>query len=346
MIVMLFRPSPQIPERSVHAARMCYDASVFNVAMQREQIATGSVDLTWAFTQSLFMAINTILWSLSYPEIRNEHPIEEVRSHLKVALEGVALASERWPGVTSALHLYKHLVAACLKAYDTRESFVVHSPSNHPSPASAQDVTTPANVPSPSNSTTASFYSMQNVRTGPTISDNESYGSGSRGPSAEPPPQFPPAATSSVPMTTTHQAAFPPHTSQGPSPPSLQERIYNAEPYAPAPVGYSGVFDPATPFNSFPSVVPGLSGWDPNYTAASTTASHLACVDASVDPMFWLGSIGDQYSQYSNQPFPVTAWRGRTLSQQEQLELMDALADNIPDVSAQLMDETAIFYHS
>lgn len=46
--------------------------------MHREQMITGSVDVTWIFTQSLFMAFNTVLWSLSYPEIRREHPIEEV----------------------------------------------------------------------------------------------------------------------------------------------------------------------------------------------------------------------------------------------------------------------------
>jgi hypothetical protein len=102
-------------------------------------------------------------------------------------------------------------------------------------------------------------------------------------------------------------------------------------------------FDPDTPFNTFPSVVPGLPGWDPNYTAASTTAGGLSYVDAMVDPMFWLGTIGDQYSQYSNQPF---TWRERTLSQQEQMELMDTLEDNIPDVSAQLMNESTIYYRS
>ena len=354
MIVMLFRPSPQIPEPSVYAARMCYDASVFNVGLQREQIATGSVDLTWAFTQSLFMAINTILWSLSYPEIRNEHPIEEVQGYLQVALEGVVLAAERWPGVASAWRLYKSLIAACLKAYDTRESFVVHSPSNNPSPASAQDVTSPPNASSPSNSTATSFYSMQNVRsTGPSVSDNESYGTGSRGPSAEPSSQYPPASTVSVPatqplsQTSPSQGVLAPSLHQGPASQSPQESLYNSQPYAPAPTSYSQPsFDPATPFNSFPSVVPGLPGWDPNYSAVSTTASHLAYVDATVDPMIWLGSIGDQYSQYSNQPFPVTPYRGRTLSQQEQIELMASLEEDIPDVSAYLVNESATFYRS
>ncbi|EER40723.1 fungal specific transcription factor [Histoplasma capsulatum H143] len=87
MIVFMFRPSPQIPEPSLEAARRCYDASTFNIKMHKTQVATGSVDLTWVFTQSVFMALNTILWSLSYPSIRQEHTIDEVKSHIAVALD-------------------------------------------------------------------------------------------------------------------------------------------------------------------------------------------------------------------------------------------------------------------
>ena len=115
--------------------------------------------------------------------------------------------------------------------------------------------------------------------------------------------------------------------------------------YAAPAVTYAGLqVDPNTPFNTFPTVVPGLQGWDPNFMLASTTAGHLTCVDASVDPMNWTGSIADQYSQYFNEPYPVPSWRGRTLSRQEQVELMASLENNIPDVSAQLMRESAAFY--
>jgi hypothetical protein len=89
-----------------------------------------------------------------------------------------------------------------------------------------------------------------------------------------------------------------------------------------------------------------LQGWDPDFTLASTTASHLAYVDATVDPMNWMDSIGNQYSQYLNGAYPIPSWRERTLSQQEQIELMAKLEDNIPDVSAQLVRESATFYQT
>jgi hypothetical protein len=118
MIVFLFRPSPQVSEPSLRAARQCFEAARFNIYVQREQIETKSVDLTWIFTQSLFMAINTVLWTLSYPAIRQEHPKEEVESHLQTALDAIYLASRKWPGVESAFQLYLTLVEACRKAYD------------------------------------------------------------------------------------------------------------------------------------------------------------------------------------------------------------------------------------
>ncbi|EAW10684.1 putative C6 transcription factor [Aspergillus clavatus NRRL 1] len=346
MIVFMFRPSPQVPEPSVEAARKCYEASIFNVSMQREQIATGSVDLTWIFTQSLFMAMNTILWSFSYPDIRKEHPLEEARGHLNVALEAIMLAAERWPGVESALLLYRSLVTACLKAYNTEESFVVHSPSSHATPSSTQDVATPPSISSPS-STTASF------RVGnPSINDTISVGTVSRGQSADPSVSFSQSSPMQSVIAEPHKT--PPYALWEPELPSHQHSVSNSRQnqYAPSRAHDSATvfsdigFNPATPFNSFPSVVPGLPGWDPNFAVASTTASHLAYVDAAVDPMRWLDTIDDQYSQYFNGAYPIPPWRGRTLSQQEQIELMASLEENIPDVSAQLVRDSATFYQS
>ncbi|GAQ34089.1 C6 transcription factor [Aspergillus niger] len=352
MIVFMFRPSPQVPEPSVEAARKCYDASVFNVAMQREQIATGSVDLTWIFTQSLFMALNTILWSLSYPDIRREHPIDEVKGHLGVALEAIVLAAQRWPGVESALVLYRSLVAACLRAYATEESFVVHSPSNHATPSSSQDVTTPLSVSSPA-STSASFPSHGARAANSSIPESSvSGGTFSRGPSADPSFSFSQGSTSSPIATESLKAAQHPSWDAQLTPQSVstttQPSFSSPQSYnVPTPSYADLSFDPTTPYNSFPSVVPGLPGWDPNFNLASTTASHLAYVDATVDPMNWIETIGDQYSQYTNGAYPMPPWRGRTLSHQEQMELMETLEDNIPDVSAQLLvQESATFYQS
>jgi hypothetical protein len=137
MIVFLYRPSPQVPRPSVDAALKCFEACQFNIYMQREQISKRNVDLTWIFTQSLFMAINTVLWSLSYVEVRRRYKREVVEQHLDIAMEGIQLASERWPGVASAVQLYQNLILAIMRIYDKQGDVPIsaNTPSDAASPA-------------------------------------------------------------------------------------------------------------------------------------------------------------------------------------------------------------------
>lgn len=121
MIIFLYRPSPQIPSPSLSAARTCFEACTFNVRMHRNQVATKSVDLSWIWTQSTFMVLNTMLWAISYPEIRQEYSKVVVENHIKQAQECIIAASERWPGVEAAMELYETLISACVKAYDSSE---------------------------------------------------------------------------------------------------------------------------------------------------------------------------------------------------------------------------------
>lgn len=118
IIAFLYRPCPQIPRPSLQSAIKCFDAAKYNIYMVREQIRVRNVDLTWIFTQALFMAINTMLWSLSYEEVRKQNPKAEVEKHLQTSMESVLLAADRWPGVASAHALYIHIIDAILKIYD------------------------------------------------------------------------------------------------------------------------------------------------------------------------------------------------------------------------------------
>jgi len=140
---------------------LCYDACKYNIYMQHEQIRTRSVELTWIFAQAIFMAINTMLWSLSYAEIRAAHPKAEVEGHLQLAVQDIILAADRWPGIESARQLYDNLITACLHIYDKEGDLPVteHSPFQTPS-LSAHDISssrsvtsTPANAANENNTT-------------------------------------------------------------------------------------------------------------------------------------------------------------------------------------------------
>ncbi|KAF2862750.1 hypothetical protein K470DRAFT_212385, partial [Piedraia hortae CBS 480.64] len=118
IVVLLYRPSPQVPRPSVEAALKCFEACRHNIYLQQKQMESGVIDVTWIFTQAIFMAINTMLWSLSYDEVRRKNPRPSVEEHLKVAISTIQFASLRWPGVESAVKLYENLISAILKVYD------------------------------------------------------------------------------------------------------------------------------------------------------------------------------------------------------------------------------------
>ncbi|RDW75035.1 hypothetical protein BP6252_06177 [Coleophoma cylindrospora] len=156
MIIFLFRPSPQVPIPSAHAAIRCYDASAFNIKMHQKQMETNMVDITWVFLLSLFMVINTILWTISYPEVRSLHSKEEVEEHVAIAIDTIIKSQERWPGTEAASQLYSKLAKACLRSYDASESSQPTSSLSANSPSSFADANSPS-VSEISSATTGSI---------------------------------------------------------------------------------------------------------------------------------------------------------------------------------------------
>jgi len=172
MVVFLFRPSPQVPKPLVRSAIMCYDAAAYNVKLQAKQLETGGVDITWIYLLSLFMAVNTILWTISYSEVRSLHSKEEVEENLTLALDVIVKCRERWPGTAAASHLYSKLSKACLRSYDVNEG-------SHPS-SSSLSANSPGSL-TDANSPPTSEYSS--VTAGSLAQSQKPFHS-------SPPPQF------------------------------------------------------------------------------------------------------------------------------------------------------------
>ena len=263
MLVLLYRPSPQVPEPSLEAASLCFDAAKSNLYVQRQQILTKAVDLTWIFTQSLFMALNTIIWTLSYPDIRKEHSRTEVEGHLHAALDSIYLASERWPGVESALELYDTLIQACLKVYNgsTEKSYVLDSHINKSTSDSPPDVATPPPMSTLSTVHKSFSVSLNNVK----LEQGPSFGYiVDRLQEHYTPPRFVPAQ----PMT---QEA-----------PQAQDYLVHQHEYNPRLVYPTTTFDPASWYNPLPT--------QEAYFSADPNQAH------------YLGLICDQYSQCLQAP--------------------------------------------
>ncbi|RKF56970.1 Transcriptional activator protein acu-15 [Erysiphe neolycopersici] len=133
MIMMLFRPSPQVPQPMTRSAMMCYDAAATNIQSINSQMKTAMVDITWVFVLTIYQALNTILWTISYPEIRALHPKNELETYVEIALDTISRCQDRWPGTGAAAQLYLKLTQACLRSYD------IEGTPNSLSPNTSQD---------------------------------------------------------------------------------------------------------------------------------------------------------------------------------------------------------------
>ena len=285
------------------------EAALYNIRLQREQIANRSVDLTWVFTQTLFMELNTVLWALSYPEVRKERPRQEIEEYVQLAKDGIALASQRWPGVESALELYENLIAACLKVYDGKEeaSYVISSPSSMPSRTVHYDA---AALPALSSDSTVASSSASYQA--PTTADSSTFGS----------------------YVGSDQAS----DGHSPSPASLRDfgvprplrtnPDHNAERIQPlfeyTTASHDVPFDPNSVYNTLPTAFPDFQQYSQGYGGLPGFMGNPTYYMPSKDENLYLGIIGDQYSQYLHAPYaphqPL-----QTLSQEQQIELMTNL---------------------
>jgi hypothetical protein len=299
---------------------MCYDASAFNIKMQAKQMETAMVDITWIFLLSLFMAVNTILWTISYPEVRSLHSKEELEEHIDLALDTIIKCRERWPGTAAASHLYSKLSKACLRSYDSNIT------SSHP-PSSLS-----ANSPSSltdANSPSASEHSS--ATTGSLAQSQKAFQS--------PPPQF--------------GYVF----DQMPDPiPAFDYNSASLQPLQPAFRSNSIFLSPSSmqtdrrfsyfpPEFAQPQTLP--NAWNPLVASSSQSQfpvpAPVPVNPTIVDPSYFMQPNSYSFGphMYSEQSYD-TEMRHGSLSQQQQLELMQSLEteglteiDNFMNMSAQ-----------
>ncbi|KAI1482023.1 fungal-specific transcription factor domain-containing protein [Daldinia eschscholtzii] len=122
MMMTLHRPSPQVPKPSVRSATKCFDSAAFVIQISSKQMMAAAVDITWIFILTLYMSLNTILWSVTYPEVRALHTRDEVQELVNISLDIIDQCVERWPGTAAASQLYSTFTRACLQSYDSNET--------------------------------------------------------------------------------------------------------------------------------------------------------------------------------------------------------------------------------
>ncbi|KAI0126064.1 fungal-specific transcription factor domain-containing protein [Xylariales sp. AK1849] len=145
LMVALHRPSPQVPKPSPNSAKKCFASAAFVINISSKQMMAAAVDITWIFLLTLYMAVNTILWSVaSYPEIRATHTRDEVQELINISLDIIDQCAERWPGTAAASELYATFAKACLQSYEARHTPVLSTSSTLGTPLSQPDISSPS----------------------------------------------------------------------------------------------------------------------------------------------------------------------------------------------------------
>lgn len=324
MVVFLYRPSPQVPRPSLQAAQQCYDACQYNIYMTKRQIETKSVDMTWIFTQAIFMAINTMLWTLSYSEVRQAHSREEVEGHLRVALDSIELCSDRWPGVASAHQLYRNLIGACMKIFEKDGDVPISagSPSDSASVVSNSIVEgiNRSRTTSPATASTASLNTPSDPPFGYITSPNQQSHFSFNGSQSSP-------ATQPASLHTSPQQYQPqPYVDTSPKA-SIEHHIPSFS------------FTSTAQFAPLPTTFAELPNWHPNFSLpqhepAYTSASMppISAPNAMPSPLY-----NETYA--TNQGYPMVDYlypqwshenvgRGIGLNQAQQMELMQTFEQN------------------
>ena len=328
MVCLLYRPCPQIPRPSARAAVLCFEACEFNIYMTQKQIQTQSVDITWIFTQAIFMVVNVMLWSLSYSEVRRNHSREEVEGHLRVAMESIELASKRWPGVASALGLYQNLIGACMRIYDKDGDIPIAagSPSDSASVVSSSIVEgiNRSRTTSPATASTASVRTPSEI-TSPSFS-------------------YLPTTQSQTPnlynLNNTHNSMVSPSSSVRPNSSHTSPHQAHTQPYLNTQANSSidnhiptFNYPPTTQFTALPTTFAELPHWNPTFTMApQETFGFPNGTPQVTSPIY-----NESYA--AHQGYPMTDYlypqwsqesvgRGTGLNQEQQMQLMQDFQAN------------------
>ncbi|KAG5977518.1 hypothetical protein E4U55_006729 [Claviceps digitariae] len=142
--VVLYRPSPQVPQPSAKAARICFESSKSVINSLQKQMEGGYFSITWLLLIMLSSSLNVLLWSTSYAEVRQAHPRSEVEELVNTALSCLDKCVDRWPGTGYTSQLYSAISKACLQSYESTSDgqqpiFSLASPSSATEPHSSPD---------------------------------------------------------------------------------------------------------------------------------------------------------------------------------------------------------------
>lgn len=118
-LMLLYRPSPQIPRPSQGSARKCFDSAMEIIRISADLHRFKSMDCTWVAAHSIFIAAITILYCLwTSPIVMVSALRETCFERVKKAQQLLEFLGDTWPVAYNACEKLGRLIPVAMDGFD------------------------------------------------------------------------------------------------------------------------------------------------------------------------------------------------------------------------------------
>ncbi|PIG80898.1 hypothetical protein AARAC_002639 [Aspergillus arachidicola] len=118
-IMLLYRPSPQMPRPSLHAVQECFTSAMEIIAIYADLHRFLNMECSWLSAHCIFVASITVLYCVwTYPVVRGTTPMDVCLKRAELALQLLSFLGQTWTVAQEAGQKLAKLIKSTSEAYD------------------------------------------------------------------------------------------------------------------------------------------------------------------------------------------------------------------------------------
>jgi len=118
-VMLLYRPSPQIPHPSTEAIQACFSSAMDIISIYADLHRFLNMECSWLSAHSILVAAITVLYCLcSHPAVRGTTPVETCLKRAELAHELLSFLGQSWSVADEAGLKLDRLITATREAYN------------------------------------------------------------------------------------------------------------------------------------------------------------------------------------------------------------------------------------
>ncbi|KAH8433837.1 Zn(II)2Cys6 transcription factor [Aspergillus melleus] len=121
-IMLLYRPSPQIPKPTPKAAQACFTSAMEIIRVQAELHRFANMECSWLSAHSIFVATITILYCLwTFPAVRQENSLGSCLKRAELSVQLLDSLRKTWLVAHEACQKLRRLIALTAEVYNPKQ---------------------------------------------------------------------------------------------------------------------------------------------------------------------------------------------------------------------------------